>query len=267
MNSPDDYLSIDTPENVAFGYDVAGIGSRFLAALVDTIVILLLQGIVNFVLILLAGEFLRAALPSESSYFIWISAIFGLVAFAFFWGYYIFFEMSWNGQSPGKRWVGLRVIRTDGTPITLTESIIRNLIRLVDFLPFYYGLGVVTMFINSQSRRLGDLAAGTLVVRDRPDISLESLAAETASPVFGQRNISAATANLPLERLTPHDLQMVEEFLRRRNQLSNRAELAHGLVQLLYERMELAPPQLDGWEAEALLADISQISQSRRREI
>ncbi|MEK7327557.1 MAG: RDD family protein, partial [Chloroflexota bacterium] len=104
---------------------------------------------------------------AESPVIAWLVAIFGLISFAFFWGYYILFEMLWNGQSPGKRWVGLRVIRTDGTPITLTESIIRNLVRLVDFLPAYYGVGVVTMFINEQSRRLGDLAAGTLVVHDR----------------------------------------------------------------------------------------------------
>jgi uncharacterized RDD family membrane protein YckC len=147
MALPDDYLSIDTPENVAFGYDVAGIGSRFLAALVDTILILVLLVVVNLPLFLLAGV-LSATLTDEIS--IWAFAISGLISFALFWGYYIFFEMIWNGQSPGKRWVGLRVIRADGTPITLVETIIRNLVRLVDFLPAYYGVGVVTMFVNGE---------------------------------------------------------------------------------------------------------------------
>src|SRR5215510_11634669 len=98
-----------------------------------------------------------------------------LASFVLFWGYYIFFEMLWNGQTPGKRWVGLRVIRTDGTPITLSESFIRNLTRLVDFLPAAYGIGIISMFLDKQSRRLGDLAAGTLVVHDRAPISIQSL--------------------------------------------------------------------------------------------
>src|SRR5262249_33255826 len=128
----------------------------------------------------------------------WLLAVFGLVAFAFLWGYYIFFEMAWNGQSPGKRWVGLRVMRLDGTPLTLSESIIRNLVRLVDFLPAYYGVGVVAMFISSQSRRLGDLAAGTVVVHDRAAVTLASLAASAqVTPAAGP-----VVASLPVERLT-----------------------------------------------------------------
>ncbi len=264
MTLPEDYFSIDTPENVAFGYDVAGIGSRFLAALVDTILIIILQLVVNLTLFLLVSSLFDDAF--EDNFLVWVvAALFGLVAFAFFWGYYIFFEMIWNGQSPGKRWVGLRVIRTDGTPITLTESIIRNLVRLVDFLPAYYGVGVVTMFVNEQARRLGDLAAGTLVVRDRATITLESLAAESTSSGPTQP-VSATTAALPIERLTNRDIQMAEDFLRRRAELSNRAVLAHRLVQALFARMERPAPQLVGREAENLLAEIVQASRNRDSE-
>jgi uncharacterized RDD family membrane protein YckC len=259
---PDDYLSIDTPENVAFGYDVAGIGSRFLAALVDTLLILILQVIVNFPLLLLVRFLFDEVLGDEGSLLIWVFAVAGLIAFAFFWGYYIFFEMIWNGQSPGKRWIGLRVIRIDGTPITLAESIIRNLIRLVDFLPAYYGVGVVAMFINEQSRRLGDLAAGTLVVHDRATVTLESLADKSTSP-GSSRPVSDATANLAIERLTSHDIQMVEDFLRRRNELSNRPALALRLIQVLFERMDAPNPSLDSWEAERVLAEIVQASRNR----
>ena len=262
MALPDDYLSIDTPENVAFGYDVAGIGSRFLAALVDTILILVLLVVVNLPLFLLAGV-LSAALTDEIS--IWAFAISGLISFTLFWGYYIFFEMIWNGQSPGKRWVGLRVIRADGTPITLVETIIRNLVRLVDFLPAYYGVGVVTMFVNEQSRRLGDLAAGTLVVHDRATITLESLAMEKSSSLDSVQPVSAATADLPIERLTSRDIQMVEDFLHRGNQLSNRAALAHRLIMALFERMDLPDPYVDSQEAERLLAEIVRASRNRGR--
>jgi uncharacterized RDD family membrane protein YckC len=255
----DDYLTIDTPENVAFGYDVAGLGSRFLAALVDTFLILILQLIVNFVLLLLVRGLLEELLPDGSDITLWLTALLSLVAFAFFWGYYIFFEMIWNGQSPGKRWVGLRVIRTDGTPITLTESIIRNLIRLVDFLPMYYGVGVVTMFINDQSRRLGDLAAGTLVVRDQATITLESLGTKSTFPVVPTLHISPRTADLPVERLSQQDIQVIEDFFRRRYELTNRRELARRLLLTLFERMSLPPPDAEGIMAEDLLAEIVQL--------
>ncbi len=270
-NPPDDYLSIATPENVAFGYEVAGIGSRFLAAVVDTLIILALILLVELTLSLIAASFFRDQLLSDSPALVWMAAIFGLIAFALFWGYYIFFEMLWNGQSPGKRWVGLRVIRTDGTPITLAESIVRNLVRLVDFLPAYYGVGVVTMFVNGQSRRLGDLAAGTLVVRDRVAVTLESLAARPAPPAPALPSAAdpaspsptSPATGWPVERLTSHDLEMAEDFLRRRAQLSNRAALAQRIVQALLKQMNVLPGPMDERQAESTIAEIVQASRKR----
>ena len=131
----------------------------------------------------------------------------------FYWGYYVFFEMLWNGQSPGKRWVGLRVIRTDGTPITLSEALIRNLVRIVDFLPATYGVGIITMFIDKQSRRLGDLAAGTLVVQDRATISLHSLSVKRMVNLKMQGLTNVSLDGFPIERLTNDDLSLVEDFL------------------------------------------------------
>ena len=92
MALPDEYLSIDTPENVVFDYEVAGIGTRFLAALVDTLVILVLQVVVNVTLFLLVSSLM------EDEIGMWLFAVFGLIAFAFLWGYYVFFEVIWNGQ-------------------------------------------------------------------------------------------------------------------------------------------------------------------------
>lgn len=256
MTLLDDYLNVDTPENVTFGYDVAGIGSRFIAALVDSLIILALQILVGLLVFVL----MRALLGDRelSQVWVWVAATLGLVAFAFLWGYYIFFEMTWNGQSPGKRWMGLRVVCVDGTPITLSESIIRNVIRLIDFLPAYYGVGVVTMFIDGQARRLGDLAAGTLVVQDRRPISLESLVFKV--PPSDQGSL---TLDWPLERLTTQDIQTAEEFLRRRAEFSNRSELAYRLARTLFQRMGLPTEQLAGYEAEALLVEIVQASRSR----
>jgi uncharacterized RDD family membrane protein YckC len=236
MSLPDEMLSIDTPENVAFGYTVAGIGSRFLAALVDTTIIVLLQ-----LIVIGASAYALNAAKLMSSLGAWASAIFGLVAFLLFWGYYIFFEMVWNGQSPGKRWAGLRVIRTDGTPVTLAETVIRNLVRIIDFLPFGYGIGVVTMFVNDQARRLGDLAAGSMVVHDGGEISVQSIASRghISIPI----DLPPLDPDLPLERLQPQDIQVVEDFLSRRMELANARFLAIQILKHLYTRMGLEPPQ------------------------
>ena len=171
MNQPLDVLKIDTPENVTFSYEVSGIGSRFLAALVDTFLLGLLQGIVIGTVLLILSQLGSGNSSNSSTDFgsqagWWIFGILAFVSFLFFWGYYIFFEIFWNGQTPGKRWIGLRVIRLDGTPVGVSEVVIRNLVRTLDLLPTAYGVGVITMFINSNSCRLGDLAAGTVVVHD-----------------------------------------------------------------------------------------------------
>jgi hypothetical protein len=147
----------------------------------------------------------------------------------------VVFELVWNGQSPGKRWVGLRVIRTDGTPITLSESLIRNLVRLVDFMPLAYGVGVVTMFVNAQARRLGDLAAGTIVVHDRPSVTLESLAAKPVPSVL--QTLTDPGADLPVERLDSQDIQIAEDFLRRRASFRDDLALSQRIVGMLLKKM------------------------------
>ncbi len=237
MSISDDKIHIDTPENVVFGYSIAGLGSRFLAGLLDMLLILLLVVAVNFTFFLFMN-ILDSSAISRTGYWLW--ALFGLLAFFIFWGYYILFEMAWNGQSPGKRKLGLRVIRTDGTPITFTESLIRNFVRLFDFLPAYYGIGIITMFINKQTRRLGDLAAGTLVVHDRA-VSLDSLGRSTNWELesYSFRHMPAAAGQFPVERLTLQDLQLVESFLIRRTQLANRSVLAMQIYKAICDRMQV----------------------------
>lgn len=239
MTTPDEFLNIDTPENVVFGYEVVGIGSRFLAALIDTTIIALLLLTANVILVyVLLGGLNNLSMGNS-----FIVALLSLISFAFFWGYYIFFEMRWNGSSPGKRQVGIRVIRADGTPITLAESVIRNLVRLVDFLPGAYGLGLVTMFIDGKARRLGDLAANTLVVREQTAVSLESLgkAATSADPVISRAPGSAEreAAKWPVDKLTEADIQLAESLLQRYNDLPNGFTLANQILNRLVERMEL----------------------------
>jgi uncharacterized RDD family membrane protein YckC len=270
MTFSDEQLKIDTPENVAFNYQVAGIGSRFLAALVDTTLILVLQAISNLALFLIANSISPQGFDWESGSLAWIVAIFGLVAFAFLWGYYVFFEMLWNGQSPGKRWARLRVIRTDGTPITLTESIVRNLVRLIDFMPAYYGIGIVTMFLNDQSRRLGDLAGGTLVVHVRERVTLESLDDEQrlSGLLRTVPSSGGAQASWPVEKLTSQDVQMLQDFARRRYSLSNRTVVAQHILEAVLERMQIAGDGVTRMRtAEGVILDILKALDRERQDL
>lgn len=252
MELPDEKIHIDTPENVVFGFTVAGMGSRFLAGLLDMILIMLLILAANLTLYTLLKT-LDALDQGVTGNWLW--AAFGLLTFLIFWGYYIFFEMVWNGQSPGKRRLGLRVIRTDGSPVTLTESFIRNLIRLFDFLPAYYGVGIITMFINKQSRRLGDLVAGTLVVHDRP-VSIESLGRSDNWKMDSWRTfpLPAQSGDYPVERLAQRDFQIIESFLLRRDELANRSILAIQIYKTMCERMRVpADTSLNSLQAEDAL--------------
>jgi uncharacterized RDD family membrane protein YckC len=264
MTLPEETLDIQTPENVAFGYQIAGIGSRFLASLLDTIIVVLLQIVVLVVLTLILNAFEGTAWADQVSG--WIVAIFGLIAALFYWGYYIFFEMLWNGQSPGKRWVGLRVIRADGTPITLSESLIRNLVRIIDFLPAAYGVGVVTMFIDKQSRRLGDLAAGTLVVQDRPPISIQSLSVKRTASLKMRGLTKVSLDGFPIERLSNDDLSLIENFLIRRDQLTHRQSLAIQILNTLHQRLGLPLPTISRLEAEDTLAAILEAAQNQEKD-
>jgi uncharacterized RDD family membrane protein YckC len=226
-----DRYIVDTPENIELSYDVAGIGSRFLAAIVDTLLVLLLQGALLAVMV---GLLSRADSESGGGAQSVLLAIWGTLSFLFLWGYYIVFELIWNGQSPGKRLIGLRVVRAGGRPITFLASAIRNLVRLVDFLPGLYGIGVVTMFVDKQARRLGDLAAGTLVVKEGRALTLDSLAAPAPPPMALPGEASAIT--LPnIDRLAPGDYDLLQEYLARRAELGRdsrtrlAAQLAGGL--------------------------------------
>jgi uncharacterized RDD family membrane protein YckC len=254
-----DEFRIETPESVSFGYDVAGIGSRFMAALVDSLLIVVIQ-----VVVLLVSLAALSATPGDlasGQFGYWVVAALALLAFALLWGYYLFFEMMWNGQSPGKRWVGLRVIKDTGAPISLVDSAIRNLVRLVDFLPMYYGVGVIVMFFNDQARRLGDFAAGTLVVRERKDVTLESLVPAARRPRPGDQE-----QDLPgLGNLTTDDYDLIVRFLQRRYELANRRQLAHKLAANISVRMGLPAQDLTLSTAEQFLSQVANAYRQRTR--
>src|SRR5579864_5484987 len=163
MDPSSDQLSIETPELVAIEMPLAGIGSRFIALLVDTLIWVACL----IVLGLLFWAFQPAMEAFSTLSYQWAFALVTFVIFLLNWGYFTLFEAFWNGRTPGKRIARIRVIQRSGRPIGFFESLARNLVRYVDQIPFFYAVGVIVMFITRQHQRLGDLAAGTLVVRDR----------------------------------------------------------------------------------------------------
>jgi uncharacterized RDD family membrane protein YckC len=158
----DDPYLVSTPENVELRYSVAGLATRFFAAVIDSILLAFL----SFFILTAGLIFVAAGSTFGETASLAILAVTVLLLFALVFGYYIFFETVWRGQTPGKRALRLRAMRDDGLPLNFTASVIRNLIRFFDLLPGTYGFGVVAMFLNKRWKRLGDLAAGTVVIRD-----------------------------------------------------------------------------------------------------
>ena len=157
-----------TPERVSLQYDIAGIGSRGAAVLVDTALQL-----ISLIVLMLVSSFAigfgltQAGLPiTDAGAGALVVGLYVLATFLVTAGYFMLFEILWSGQTPGKRLVGVRVIRENGYPIRPIDAVIRNLVRIVDWLPFTYGVGVLTMLLNKRSKRLGDFASGTIVVRE-----------------------------------------------------------------------------------------------------
>lgn len=196
-----DKLTIDTPEQVHLEFSLAGIGSRFMATLLDSILQSLLY------IAVFAGAALIASAPLGRLSERWIMALVIFAGFVITWGYYAIFESVWKGQTPGKRWAGIRVIKDSGRPITPFEAAARNLVRIIDYLPGFYGVGIVTMLLNDKHRRVGDYVAGTLVVHETSD---RESALFFNTPPNSQFSIPQAS------KLTLQEAELIEVFLSRR---------------------------------------------------
>jgi len=240
-------LIIETPEQTSIEFPLAGIGSRFLAVLIDSLIQVAVAIVLGLVFVGIAFGFRGAGIAESSAANVWIIAIFILIWFLLMYGYFILFESIWNGQTPGKRLTHLRVIKDSGQPITAIDSVGRNLLRIVDQLPFAYGIGVLCAWISPQSKRLGDYVAGTVVVHEKP---FESVAPQWNTPT------TAATHQYGASRLTPEEFALVETFLSRRSALEPgvRYDTAAGIVRRLQGKLTLPP---EAPSAEKLLEELS----------
>jgi uncharacterized RDD family membrane protein YckC len=222
-----DKLTIQTPEQTLLDFPLAGIGSRFLAIALDT----LIQALVITVFLIIALVLMAFAGISSETAGVWVSAIAILGLFLIYTGYFAFFEAIWNGQTPGKRLLKLRVIQESGRPINPYQAIARNLMRLVDSLPFLYGVGCLTVLLNRQNKRLGDFVAGTVVVLEKPLIA--------AHPEWGIARPQTARA-YDLRLLADGEFQLIETFLQRRSylDLAVRQRMAREIAARIVHKLE-----------------------------
>ena len=176
---------------------------------------------------------------------LWVAAVAIALFFVLHYGYFIGFEILWNGQTPGKRTVGIRVVKDSGRPLTAAETIARNLLRIVDEMPGFYSVAIVTALLNSQNKRLGDFVAGSLVIREA---SLQDMRPAWSSPQTGP-----ASALLGADRLSVEDLTLIDTFLARRSELPAdvRTRMAAGILERL--RPKLPPSAESELSAEATL--------------
>jgi uncharacterized RDD family membrane protein YckC len=285
MDQNSDQLNIDTPELVAIEMPLAGIGSRFIALLIDT----LIWGAGLLILGLIAWAFQPALQAFNALSYQWTVALFTFTIFLLNWGYFTLFEALWHGRTPGKRVARIRVIQRSGRAIGIFESMARNFIRYVDQIPFFYAVGVIAVFATRQHQRLGDLAAGTLVVRDRPhetplwaDAGASTGAVSPAwqndtrtitAPAFVRQAPAAETPrSLGLDpsgiaKLTATDLAVLEGFFARRLDLplDTRQILAHRIATALQAKSGLEPPVGVSLETflEALARDLRDTARMR----
>lgn len=226
-------LSIETPENLPLDAQIAGFGTRCTAAILDYLII-------GALLILIALFFFNRVRDSSVALAVYIGIQFLLITF-----YHLLFELFWNGQSPGKRWTGLRVVRANGLPLTASAAVIRNFMRLFDFLPIAYGVGMIALFLTRNTQRLGDLAAGTIVIKEQKDITLTSLRDSTAVQYRHLSPLTPLPHYIQIDALTEQDRQLVVDFLNRRAALRDTYQIAMMLARQMAEKMRSDAPLND----------------------
>jgi uncharacterized RDD family membrane protein YckC len=253
MQWADDFR-IETPEQIDVSLELAGLGSRFVAQVLDWLIkwgLLVLIGLVVLVVLALAGTAFN-----DKTVQVYVATFLVALFYLLLLGYDIYFEVRHNGQTPGKKRAGLRVIREGGAPVDFRSACIRNLLAMADFLPAFFLLGGLLVLLTERRQRLGDLAAGTLVIRERalePPADLSMQIAKVASEefVFTADQLSACTGD---------DRHILRSFFQRYHQLesSPRRKLACRLAEEFLQKTgyPLTEPLRGGSEAEAFLASL-----------
>jgi uncharacterized RDD family membrane protein YckC len=248
-----DQLNIETPEQVDIHFPIAGIGSRFVAVLIDHAIQILVYILIGIAIGIWASSLgpqkLGAKTDQIDTMGKWFVAFIIFINFCLIWGYFALFEAYWHGQTPGKRIMKLRVIKDSGRQITLFESLARNLLRFVDYLPSLYLAGVVTMLCNRKNKRLGDFAAGTLVVHELAVDDRVADAFVSGEDFFARKRAEAPEDGLlpadAIARLEPADLHVIETFFARALDLDmqTRAAMAAKIGARMAAKMRVPLPE------------------------
>jgi uncharacterized RDD family membrane protein YckC len=259
-----DRLTIQTPEQVGFDYVLAGLGSRTAAFLVDTVIrwflVLAILAVVGVIYKFMPALDLSAWVKDLSK--TWLIALavlaYGLVDL----GYFLFFEALWSGQTPGKRRQRLRVIRMNGQPIGWLESSIRNILRAVDLVAGFYPVGIVVVFLSRNNQRIGDYAAGTVVIVER-----KRSAPGDRKQVHAPQVLTDPEIEWYVSRLKPAQYQVLRSFLERRAQMEQgpRHELARLLSHQLFKQMPKSARMSISYES--FIEEIVALYEKRRRAI
>ena len=268
-----DHLTIETPEQIPLDFLLAGIGSRFLALALDTLIqtaaaiLLVVIGIV-----IVAGGGAREPTGRQA----WVIALLLLLYFLLQFGYFAFFEAIWNGQTPGKRYMHLRVIKDSGRPITAFDALGRNLLRIVDSLPGIYAVAIVSALLSAKNKRLGDYVAGTVVVHEKPlsqqaglgwDFAGQQSHAAPSAPPARPGSVLGLTSAPPAAiqpgeraerpdsgydagRLSAEEFKLMEAFLLRRRHLAPdvRLQMARQIIDRVAAKLEIAADDQRGPE-------------------
>ncbi len=225
-------LLIETPENLTLQANIAGFASRFLAALIDYLLIFIVLVVMQ---IIFRPNLGFARDDGAATYAILFVFQFLIITF-----YHLFFEFIMNGSTPGKKRLGLRVVQSNGLPVTTSGLLIRNFMRLFDFIPFAYGVGMIAMFATENTQRLGDLAARTVVIYEAKNLSIQSVRQNYSVNYELISRHSPLPDYVRIERLSADDYSTIVNFLRRRHDLkAQRSELAYMLARRLITRMDL----------------------------
>ena len=235
-------VEIETPEHVAFSYTIAGVGSRAAAAIVDQLLMWLIM-LAVFILAVLAfgavgGDGLVNGL--ERTFGSWVAAAMYIGGFALSWGYFVFFEALSDGQTPGKKMFGLRVVQDGGYSISFGASAVRNLVRVLDAQPgFFYFVGMTSAIFSRTSKRVGDHVAGTIVVHERIPEFAPAVTVSTPAPDRGAGQGQSALPALTSALLTEEEFALLQRFMARRQSLdpARRTEITRQLVTRFGDRL------------------------------
>jgi uncharacterized RDD family membrane protein YckC len=271
-------LIIRTPENVEITHSLAGIGSRFIAVMIDHVlqVFFMLLISLSVVYAVQGTEGWHQVMDETANLTGWALAALIVSMFLIFWGYFIFFEVLWNGQSPGKRVVQIRVVKDNGQPVDFFSSAVRNIIRIFDMQPgMTYGIGVASMFFSPAYKRIGDYAAGTVVVKEyvepkprqprrerrkRKTQPTENLIEKPAETVPDEEGTIPGVSIEAIRRVSREEYEAARRFLDRRADLDSSVAgaLARRIAEPILARLDMTPDDPERYPYVVFLETLAQ---------